>query len=444
MKRFVDGKITITPSAVNEVGEAHTFTVDVEQDDGLVANAPGGDAVTGFGPVTVGNADVTLTDANGAAATLNAAASTCDDAQPAGDNLDANGQCTVVFTSATAGTVTGHASATFTVGGEVLTRQTNGTGQQRLRRREAVRGRQDHHHALGRERGGRGPHVHRGRGAGRRPGRRAPGGDAVTGFGPVTVGNADVTLTDANGAAATLNAAASTCDDAQPAGDNLDANGQCTVVFTSATAGTVTGHARRPSRSAARSSPARPTAQGSNRPDAVKRFVDGKITITPSAVNEVGEAHTFTVDVEQDDGLAANAPGGDAVTGFGPVTVGNADVTLTDANGAAATLNAAASTCDNNQPSGDNLNANGRCTVVFTSNTAGTVTGHATATFTVGGEVLTRQTNGQGSNGSDAVKRFVDGKITITPSAVNEVGEAHTFTVDVEKDDGLPAGRDRR
>ena len=66
-KRFVDGKITITPSAVNEVGEAHTFTVDVEQDDGLVADAPGGDAVTGFGPVTVGNADVTLTDANGAA-----------------------------------------------------------------------------------------------------------------------------------------------------------------------------------------------------------------------------------------------------------------------------------------------------------------------------------------------------------------------------------------
>ena len=66
---------------------------------------------------------------------------------------------------------------------------------------------------------------------------------------------------------------------------------------------------------------------------ATKRFVDGRISITPSAVNEVGEAHTFTVLVEQNDGLTA-AQGGDGVTGFGPVTVGNADVTLTNANGA--------------------------------------------------------------------------------------------------------------
>ena len=58
---------------------------------------------------------------------------------------------------------------------------------------------------------------------------------------PATDGHAEVTLTDADGAISAINAAASTCDDA---GDNLDANGQCTITFTSNTTGTVTGHAR--------------------------------------------------------------------------------------------------------------------------------------------------------------------------------------------------------
>ena len=107
----------------------------------------------------------------------------------------------------------------------------------------------------------------------------------------------------------------------------------------------------------ARSSPAQTNGQGSNGSDAVKRFVDGKITISPDDTNNVGESHTFTVDVEQDDGLTA-AQGGDGVTGFAPVTVGNADVTLTGSNGIGAAdinLNAATSTCDDAQPAGDNL-----------------------------------------------------------------------------------------
>src|SRR6185436_19024801 len=62
---------------------------------------------------------------------------------------------------------------------------------------------------------------------------------------------------------------------------------------------------------------------------AVKTFVDANITITPNATNEVGQPHTFTVTVMQDDGLTA-AQGGDGVTGFTAATVGNVDVTLTN------------------------------------------------------------------------------------------------------------------
>ena len=98
---FVDGRVSITPDDVNGVGEPHTFVVDADQD---VGPAP-----ASCRPPN-GHADLTLTDANGAVNQLNAAASTCDDA---GDNLDADGQCTIAFTSNTTGTVTGHATVTM-------------------------------------------------------------------------------------------------------------------------------------------------------------------------------------------------------------------------------------------------------------------------------------------------------------------------------------------
>ena len=53
----------------------------------------------------------------------------------------------------------------------------------------------------------------------------------------------------------------------------------------------------------------------------------------------------------------------------------------------------------------------GECTVTFTSNTAGTVTGHATVTLTVGSVSLTRATDGTGGNTDDATKVFVAGSI---------------------------------
>ena len=132
------------------------------------------------------------------------------------------------------------------------------------------------------------------------------------------------------------------------------------------------------------------------------------------------------------------------MTGFTAATVGNVDVTLTDSNGAVSVLNAAASTSDDNQPNGDNLNGSGQTTAVFTSATAGQVTGHATVTLVVGGQTLVRQTDGLAGNSGDAIKTFVDAKISITPNATNEVGQPHTFTVTVLQDDGLTAAARRR
>ena len=123
------------------------------------------------------------------------------------------------------------------------------------------------------------------------------------------------------------------------------------------------------------------------------------ITITPTATNGIGESHTFTVTLikDLDDGAGPIPAAGEHVT-----------VTLTDAGGASSTLNAAASTCDN---AGANTNSSGQCTIVFSSNTAGTVTGTATATLSLNGTSVTVSTDGSGDNSAPAVKTFVAGTI---------------------------------
>src|SRR6185503_5983650 len=94
-------RISIAPNATNEVGQPHTFTVTLEKDTG-----------SGFGPAAGEHVTVTLTDGNGA--THTAPTGTCTNA---GANTNAAGQCTITFTSPTAGTVTGHAAATIDFGG---------------------------------------------------------------------------------------------------------------------------------------------------------------------------------------------------------------------------------------------------------------------------------------------------------------------------------------
>jgi hypothetical protein len=141
-----------------------------------------------------------------------------------------------------------------------------------------------------------------------------------------------------------------------------------------------------------------------NSGDAVKRYVDARVTIAPDATNPVGAPHTFTVTVQQDDGLSA-AQGGDGVTGFTATAGATVTLTLTNIGGAVATPAG---------PFNGVTNASGQFSVTFTSATAGQVIGNATTSLIVGGLNLTRDTDpatagidaGPGGSGP-AIKTFV-------------------------------------
>jgi len=226
---------------------------------------------------------------------------------------------------------------------------------------------------------------------------------------PSNDAHVDVTLTSANGATPVINAAASTCDDA---GVNVNASGQCTIVFTSATVGTVTGSATASVPVEGQTFVVTTNGQAGNSGTVVKRFVDAKITLSPlTDTNGITENHVVTADVEVNLGDGA---------GFVPAAVGHVDVTTVGTGGAVVTPNNSGTTCHVASPpdpaGSDNLDNDGRCTVAFTSNSAGTVTVNATVNLsvTVGGftEAITRTTNGSGGNSVGATKEFKAGTIT--------------------------------
>ena len=123
------------------------------------------------------------------------------------------------------------------------------------------------------------------------------------------------------------------------------------------------------------------------------------------------DEHTFTVSVTQVTGGAPSpAPDGTIV-----------DVDLTADDGAAVDL--ISNTCASPGT------VDGECEVTFTSESAGTVSGHASATVVIGDDEFVVETDGEGENSGDAVKTFIDAAVSITPDDVNEIGEDHTFTV---------------
>ena len=206
----------------------------------------------------------------------------------------------------------------------------------------------------------------------------------------------DVTLTHSNPAGNPVTPTTDTCASPGTVG------GSCEVTFSSNVAGTITGHAEATFEIEGQTFEVETGGEGNN-PDAFKVFVDGRVSISPDDVNGIGEPHTFVVTAEQDVGAGA---------GFVPATDGHAEVRLTDADGAVSTINAAASTCDD---AGDNLDASGQCTITFTSNTTGTVTGHARVAMNLstseGVITIFRRTDGTGGSTGDAVKEFVDGSL---------------------------------
>jgi hypothetical protein len=117
-KTFVDAKITITPDDTNEVGDPHTFTVTVWADDGTGTDLDG--EMGTFDRVGAGeDVAVTLSDQFGA---MNVPST------PLSGVTDADGEFEVTFTSDSAGQVIGSATSNVDVGGLVLPRTTDGTG----------------------------------------------------------------------------------------------------------------------------------------------------------------------------------------------------------------------------------------------------------------------------------------------------------------------------
>jgi hypothetical protein len=360
----VDAFITIAPNAVNEVNAPHTFTVTVMENlgDG-----------NGFVPATGVPVDFSLTDTNGASHVTDDSSSTCE------GTTDDAGTCTIVFTSATPGQVVGNASVTLTLGSIDVTRDTAtnpGPGGSPAATKTYV----DAQISIG-------P-------SGTNP-VNAPHTFVVTvdindgdgtGFHPSEGQHVDFTLDDSNGATHQLDANASTCDDAGP---NTDAMGQCTIVFTSPTTGQTVGNASVTvdfeGTTVTRSTSGNAGPSGSG--PATKTWVDASIAIGPNGNNPVGAPHTFTVTVMKDNGDG---------NGMRPGTPSHVVFSLTDTDGASSTLDPNNSTCN---ATGNNTDANGQCTITFTSQTAGTTTGNASVAIPVGGIVLARSTSANAGPG---------------------------------------------
>ena len=143
-------------------------------------------------------------------------------------------------------------------------------------------------------------------------------------------------------------------------------------------------------------------------------FVDARITVTPDGANPIGEPYRFTVLVQQNIGS-----GWDPVPGVVYPTY-----TLHNGGGASGALtNATSDTCFSAGT------VDGSCYVTIVSPTAGITTIHVETSLTVSGVPLSRQTD------PDGVVTWVNASISITPnSAINAVGEPHTFTVTVSAD----------
>ena len=396
VKRYVDGRIGLSPlTAINGVNQAHTITATVQQDDGLPAGAPG-DNATGFGAAPDGTL-VTFSLLNNTAGATFVSGNTC---------TTTGGTCTVQINSTTAGSVDIHATATFSVGGVSLTRAT-GTGAPNSA--DANKKYVDANisitpnSAVNEVR-----HAH-----------------TFTITTTAIPAGTTPSLTSLTVSVSPTPDSSTTCT---PTGTGNTRT--CTVTINSNSAGTFTANATAiwsfsdgtNTASVTRSTSGNSGPGGSG--SATKRFVDARISLSPlSAVNEVNHVHTITATVQQNDGTGS---------GFLAAPDGTGVLFSLSSNSAGATF-VSGNSC---------TTSGGTCSVQIISSSAGTVIIHATTTFSVSGISLTRSTgDGLSGDSSDATKRYVDARISVSPlTATNPVGTPHTITATVSQDDGLPAG----
>jgi len=395
----VDAEAEIEASATNQVGEEHTFTVTIRADHG-----------DGAGFVAEAGVDVTASlDAASTAGTITGGSCLTDP-------TDSAGQCTVTVDSNVTGVAIVNADATVTVEGVAIDVSTTGYGFVVV---DNTKTWVDAQISIATDATNEVGNAH--------TFTVTVEADYGDGAGFVPIAGVDVTavLDDLSTQGSITGGSCLT--------DSTDAAGQCTVTVNSDVAGVAIVDASATVDVSGVFIDVATDGYGADVVENTKTWVDAYITINPPEdTNTVGDPHTFTIAVFQDDGRPASE--GDGVDGWTAAPDGTpVDVDLTDTDGS---LNDVSSdTCASPGTSA------GLCTVTFTSPTAGTVIGHASVTFLVGGVSLSRETDGDAPNSDDAIKHFVAGSIAW--SKVDNAGVAQggaTFELCRTHDYILPDG----
>ncbi|MFN2611653.1 MAG: SpaA isopeptide-forming pilin-related protein [Actinomycetota bacterium] len=181
---------------------------------------------------------------------------------------------------------------------------------------------------------------------------------------------------------------------------STDANGECAITIRSADPGDSTLTATFGKQTATT-----PIALSEG---ADKHWVNYRITLSPEATNLIGTTHTFTALLEQTTNGTIWTP------------VPSATVTASKTAGVGSI---SGGTCTTGATS-----AAGTCTILVTSTTPGDTTVQGSYLATVG--------DTSGTFSATAVKHWVDYRITVAPNGVNLVGQAHTFTVTLQRNAG--------
>jgi len=146
---------------------------------------------------------------------------------------------------------------------------------------------------------------------------------------------------------------------------------------------------------------------------------DARINITPPTdTNEVGDPHVLTATAEYK-------------TGTTPGWVNATDETLIN-------FSIMSGPGDLDPDNCTTSGSTGNCSVNLNSTTSGITLVNASADIKIPGSsvIFHRVTDGTGENSEPAQKTWVNATISIEPDDTNEVGDPHTFTIHIEKDNG--------
>lgn len=406
----VDANVSIVQSAINDVGHDHVFTVTV--------NALG---ATG---INVSYDSISASAVDSGSNQPSASTSTC--ATPVISNGGDTATCTLTISNTVQDEFVANASASLHIGGVAFSRTTapdgslagpNGSGPST---KDYVDG-SVALSPLNAENAVGAPHTFH---------------VTVNAYHPAGVSASFTSivpvLTEASGTPAPTTDT-STCG--SPVLSNSGDTAGCTVTINSSSSGTyhlnATTHIRFTKSGVSDLTIVRSTDSGiavsgpNGTGEATKVYDAPHVTIDPTAVNEIGHQHVFTV-------TAYSIP--NSTTTFDSI-----DVSVLDSGGnPPGTMS---TTCNNPTLSTVAGADQASCTVTVDNTTPDVFTAGATVHLTVNGFATSVSTNGVGLNSGPATKTYVSANIGLTPlTADDPVGDLHTITATVTTDDGSGSG----